>query len=89
MEEEMYIVFSLETGEKPDLKAFERRSAASSYAKRRVDTGADTADVYEVDAADARAAKAGLEMGAGRFVEAHGRRATEAEIQNWLWTSVL
>ena len=88
--EAMYVVFSLTTGEKPDFKAFEQRLRASTYAKERIAGGADTADVYEIEgASDARAAKAGLETGHGRFVEAHGRRATPDEEFEWFLNHTL
>jgi hypothetical protein len=46
-----------------------------------VNAGVDTADVYLIDGvSDARAAKAALQMGAGRPVEARGWQATQAEI---------
>jgi hypothetical protein len=81
----MYVVFVLTRGEKPSLKVFSQRSDAALYAKAQVDAGSDTADVYEVEGvSDARAAKAALEMGEGRFVEARGRQATRAEVMEWL-----
>jgi hypothetical protein len=71
----MYVVFSLWKGSS-DIKVFERRSDAAAYATDQISEGADTADIYEVEAANARAAKAALEMGEGRFIESHGHRAT-------------
>jgi hypothetical protein len=76
----MYVVFSLTKGQMPDVKVFARRADASAHAKRLTEDEADTADLYEVDATEARAARAALEMGEGHFLEAHGRRATPAEI---------
>ena len=86
----MYVVFVMTAGEKPSLKVFSARSDATSYAKAHVEAGSDTADVYEVEGVtDARAAKAALEMGNGRFVEARGKRATAEQIREWVITSVL
>jgi hypothetical protein len=87
----MYVVFALTKGERePDFKVFLLRGDASSYAAKQVKEGADTADVFEInDAIDARAAKAALQMGEGRFLEPHGRRATQEEIKSWVIMSVL
>jgi|SRR5690348_9882646 len=76
-----YIVFSHKEGEKPDIKVFGRRADASSYAKALIDNEVDTADLYEVDATDARAAKAALEMGEGHFIETHNKRTPTREIK--------
>jgi hypothetical protein len=81
----MYAVFAITDGTGPDLKFFSLRSEAASHATAKISGGADTADVYEIEGVeDARAAKAALEMGEGRFVEARGRPATQAEIRQWL-----
>jgi hypothetical protein len=81
----MYAVFTMAEDAKPDLKFFSLRSDAGAHAVGKINGGADTADIYEIDGVtDARAAKAALEMGKGRFVEARGRPATPVEIREWL-----
>jgi hypothetical protein len=87
----MYVVFALTAGQQqPSFKAYWDRSRASRDAVALIEDGADTADVYEIeDVSEAPAAIAALKTGHGRFLEAHGRRASDAEIAQWLIQSVL
>ena len=63
-----YIVNVTTAGERSDLKAFERKADAISFAEGQTENGAEEADVFEVDGAnDARAAKAALEHGENRL----------------------
>lgn len=79
----MYCVLIQTFGSRPDIKVFSHRKDASNYASTQVNDGAHTADIYEInDAVDARTAKAALELGHGTFVEPHGRRATQTEIDD-------
>ena len=80
----MYAVFAIGEGAL-DFKVFAHRPDANAYATAAVRNVARTADVYRIDGvSDARAAKAALQMGEGKFVEAHGQPATESERREWL-----
>lgn len=78
----MFIVVVIEgDGSSDDRKVFEARSAAAAYASQRVTDGADRADIFEVDAKNARAAIAALEMGEAHFIEGRRPRLSEEEYQ--------
>jgi hypothetical protein len=86
----MYVVFSLTEGAKPDMKVFSRREDARVHARVQIEAGADTADVYEVvGTTDVWGATAAVGMGDARLVEARGKRASKAQIKEWLDNSAL
>jgi hypothetical protein len=83
----MYVVFALTAGQQqPSFKAYWDRGRASRDAAGLIESGADTADLYEIEnVSEAPTAVAGVKTGNGRFLEAHGRRATPEEEREWFW----
>jgi len=80
----MYVVFVTTLGEQSSFKVFDQRADAIVFAEQQIGAGASQADIFESPkVADARAAKAAVEMGEGKLIDARGRKASETELARY------
>ena len=74
----MYVAFVNTPGAQSSFKVFERRADAIAFADEQIREGAGQVDIfYFPEVENARAAKAAVEMGQGKLIDARGRKAAE------------